>query len=82
MECDGWRALKIVIDGEDFRIEGIHIWEAEWRNVDPIAIKLPHPDHPNQKADFWIYEIGSGTNIVRFAAGELSNCVWGFYIPV
>jgi hypothetical protein len=34
MECDGWRVMGSVLDGEDFSFEGILIWEADLRNVD------------------------------------------------
>lgn len=28
-----------------------------------------------------VYEISDDHIIVRFAAGEFSNCVWGIYLP-
>jgi hypothetical protein len=27
------------------------------------------------------YEIREGDKVERFAAGEFSNCAWGFYVP-
>jgi hypothetical protein len=42
---------------------------------------LPHPAHPHQSHRYDIYDIGDGWNPVRFAVGELSNGVWGFYVP-
>jgi hypothetical protein len=29
----------------------------------------------------WVYELRSGGKTVKFAAGEFSNGVWGFYVP-
>jgi hypothetical protein len=42
---------------------------------------LRHPTYPNQTHQYDIYEIGDAERPVRFAAGELSNGVWGFYVP-
>lgn len=45
------------------------------------ALQLPHPSYPNQFHTFEVVEIGSLDRPVRFAVGELSNGVWGFYVP-
>lgn len=52
-----------------------------WRPVEVPAVRLPHPQYPNQIHDFNVYEIGEPDCPVRFAACELSNGVWGFYVP-
>jgi len=44
-------------------------------------MQLPHPSHRHRRHRFDIYEIGSLDHPVRFAAGELSNGAWGFYVP-
>jgi len=34
-----------------------------------------------QRFEFAVYEIVAGDQRTVFAAGEFSNCIWGFYRP-
>ena len=43
--------------------------------------RLSHPAYPKQMHEYDIYEIGDTAYPTRFAACELSNGVWGFYVP-
>lgn len=44
--------------------------------------ELPeHDSRVTQRQRFWVYEIENGDRQIRFAAGELSPNVWGFYVP-
>ena len=45
------------------------------------AVELPHPAFPNQRHRMFVYEVTNDGRNVRFAAGELSAHVWGFYLP-
>ena len=61
-------------------IGGLEIWNEKWRPTGD-GVELPHPDYPSQRHIMHIYEIGDPGEPVIFAAGELSNGVWGFYVP-
>lgn len=82
MEYEGWRDVHVGFEGDGLKIGGVKVWSAEWRRTDLRAVQLPHPAHPHQRHMFHVYEVGNGPKPVRFAAGELSNGVWGFYVPV
>jgi hypothetical protein len=77
-----WIPAGIVIEGNAITIGGLNPWGCEWRQVQDEPIELPHPAYPNQRHRMWVYEIKSGGRKVKFAAGELSTNVWGFYVPV
>lgn len=77
----GWRAVHVGFEEDDFEISGVKIWQEKWRRTEHDPITLPHPSYQHQLHSFTIYEIGSVNNPVRFAASELSNLVWGFYVP-
>lgn len=76
-----WRYAHIGVEGDDARIDGLEVWKHKWRRIDAPPVELPHPQYPNQIHKYWICEIGDPSAPVRFAAGELSPCVWGFYVP-
>jgi len=76
-----WQMTYIGIDGDDAEINDLKVWKHKWRSLHLPPVKLPHPQYPNQIHDYWIYEIGDPAHPMRFAAGELSACVWGFYVP-
>jgi hypothetical protein len=77
----GWRDVHIGAEGDGVTIDGVALWQQEWRRIGADPLELPHPDHPSQHHRCNIYEAGSIDDPVRFAAGELSNGVWGFYVP-
>ncbi|MXN47765.1 hypothetical protein GR138_21400 [Shinella kummerowiae] len=76
-----WREVHVGFEGDDLRIGKIEVWRQDWRRTAEDAVQLPHPSYQNQRHRFDIYEAGPDLSPVRFAAGELSNGVWGFYIP-
>ena len=61
-------------------IAGVNIWNENWRPTGE-RLELPHPDYPSQRHAIHVYEVGDPQQPVIFAAGELSNGVWGFYVP-
>ena len=77
-----WKAVGIVVEGNPIVIEGLNPWVFEWRKVQEASVRLPYPAYPNQRHPMWIYEIESDGRLVRFATGDLSANVWGFYVPV
>lgn len=77
----GWQAIHVGLEKDGLLIQGLDVWNEDWRQTDAPSLKLPHPQHTQQRHTYQIYEIGPVDRPVRFAAGELSNGVWGFYIP-
>ena len=57
---------------------GVNIFEYEWNDTDEKVI-VADPQH-HQTYHFSIYTACIEGSIKRFAAGEFSNCVWGFFI--
>jgi len=78
---NGWRYVHIGFEADGLKIRGIEIWLQDWRRTSEEALQLPHPSYPHQRHHFAIYEVGNLDHPVRFAASELSNGVWGFYVP-
>jgi hypothetical protein len=76
-----WRAVHVGFDNDGLTLGGIVIWEQHWRPAGVPPVELPHPAHPHQRHSFDIYTVGDPATPIRFAAGELSNGVWGFYLP-
>ena len=76
-----WQYAHVGTEGDDARIGGVAIWSAEWKRAADAPVMLPHPSHISQRHRYWIYEAAASGKHVRFAAGELSPNVWGFYIP-
>ena len=76
-----WREAHIGFCNSGLRLMGIEVWKNEWRALRWPPLRLPHPAHRQQIHRYDVYEIGPTARPVRFAAAELSNSVWGFYIP-
>jgi hypothetical protein len=76
-----WREAHIGFANDGLTLDGLDVWQSPWRPVDGFALELPHPAHPQQIHSYDIYDIGPINQPVRFAAGEVSNGVWGFYVP-
>jgi hypothetical protein len=81
-----WKSIGCVSDGEPIYIGGVNVWDYEWIPAKEPRVKLAHPSYLNELHDFEIYYISvdyvdfKGVKF-KFAATELSNTVWGFYIP-
>ena len=77
----GWREAHIGFANSGLRLDGLEVWKEKWRSLHLPSVNLPHPAYRQQIHAYDIYEIGPLEKPVRFAVGELSNGVWGFYIP-
>ena len=72
-----WRHIKTIIDGEKFEINGLNIWDFQWYQT---GERITINDHLyGQNHMMHVFEIRKEKIVVRFAAGEFSNCVWGIY---
>jgi hypothetical protein len=76
-----WKVVGVVIEGQPIDLEGLNPWKLEWRETQEDAIELPHPSYPTQRHRMRVYKMEGAGKIVKFAAGELSANVWGFYLP-
>jgi hypothetical protein len=73
-----WEFFGAVPDGQSFRVGGLDVWKHEWRDTkERLQVKDPRYQ---KDFTFHVYEIGDPARAVTFAAGEFSNCIWGFYI--
>lgn len=78
----GWRQAHIGFADDTFMLQDAEVWKNPWRALRLRPLHLPHPAYPEQIHAYAIHETGPLESPVRFAASELSNGVWGFYIPV
>lgn len=76
-----WRAFHVGVENDAVAIAGVELWKQPWRPAGLPPVSLPHPAHLQQMHRFEIYDVGASFSSHRFAAGELSNGVWGFYVP-
>jgi hypothetical protein len=76
-----WTYCGCCADGESFLIDGLDVWRCEWvrRPGETAVVRDPHYQ---QRFEFAVYELRHGADRVVVAAGEFSNCIWGFYRPV
>ncbi|MBV9829249.1 MAG: hypothetical protein JO001_26830 [Alphaproteobacteria bacterium] len=79
-EPAAWCVRHIGFERDGFILDGIDIWAVPWGRASG-SVLLPHPAYPAQQHAYSIYEAGGQANGSIFAAGELSNGVWGFYTP-
>ena len=72
-----WKYIGTAIDGENFEINGLNIWDYEWKSVnEKVIVKDPLY---NNSHTIDVYEIEADGLQIKFAAGEFSNLVWGIY---
>jgi hypothetical protein len=82
LEMSGWREAHIGFEDDGLKIDGVEVWKQKWRSPDRQSVQLPHPAHPQQLHRYVIHEVGDARHPLRFAACELSNGVWGFFVPM
>lgn len=75
---DDWTPVGIVFDGDPIEVDGINPWLYAWRSTGERA-QVRHPAYPTQVHEVDVHEVTVDGRTIRFAAGELSNTVWGFY---
>ena len=77
----GWRLVAIGLQGMRVSLGGLDPWKLEWRALGEPPITVAHPSYPRERHSMEVYALRAGDGTVRFAAGEFSNGVWGFYVP-
>jgi hypothetical protein len=77
-----WRFVGSCVDpalgGGPFLINGINIWDCEWQQDESQFPEVRDPIY-KQAHIFSVYTVTQGERSATFAAGEFSNCIWGFY---
>ena len=72
-----WKFFKVATDGK-CRLFGVNVFEFKWENEgETVSVEDPQY-HIIRDAD--VYSITVKGRKQRFAAVEVSNCVWAFYI--
>lgn len=77
----GWRSVGMCWDGDEFNLMGINPWQHQWVS-DSERIVVAHPSYPSQRHEVEVWVIHTPHRAVRFAAGEMSNLAWAFFLPV
>lgn len=72
-----WKFVKSGIEG-DCELFGVNIFDYGWKSTNQ-KVDVLDPIY-NQKYEMTIYNVDIGSKVVTFAAGEFSNCVYGFYV--
>jgi hypothetical protein len=78
MKTPRWQYVGHCVDGERFVIENVNVWDYKWQETNDPKAMVEDPQY-HQPFSFEVYEIEANGNRIRFAAGEYSNCIWGFY---
>lgn len=74
----GWRFVGSCFDGDPFAIEGVDVWRP-WTPTGERAV-VTDPLYPWQTHDLAVVTITDGDRVIEFAAGEVSNTVWAFFV--
>jgi len=80
----GWQFVSIDVSGANVLVEGVNPWnfdQSEWHSTGEDPITVAHPCYPAQRHSMYVYELALPGRKIKFAAGEFSNGVWGFYSP-
>ena len=77
----GWKHVSIGFEGDRVSLGGLNPWQIKWHSLNDAPITVAHPSYPQQRHSMWLYELHAEGKIIKFAAGEFSNGVWGFYVP-
>jgi len=71
---------SIGFEGDEVLLDGLNPWQNEWYDLEEASIIVAHPSYPEQRHSMEISELRANGRTVKFAAGEFSNGVWGFYV--
>lgn len=57
---------------------GVNIFKYNWKSTGE-RIEVQDPLY-GQSHQFYVYKVKIRKEEYKFAAGEFSNCIWGFYV--
>lgn len=72
----GWKFLGTSLSRQPFFIQGKNVWDYKWTEIENEYADVKDSTY-GLEYDFEVWEIPPG---IKFAAGEFSNGVWGFYV--
>jgi hypothetical protein len=72
-----WQQETVSVDG-NCRLFGVNIFDYEW--IDTGKKATVREPNSNKTRSYDIFQVIINGEKHEFAAGELSNCVWGFYL--
>jgi hypothetical protein len=73
-----WFIQAVGTELEPLHLAGVDVWEYEWAKTGE-RVDVSDPQY-GQRLSFEVWHIAVREKTVRFAAGEFSNGVWGFYV--
>jgi len=73
-----WSHAVTGFDG-NCQLFNVNIFDYEWKSIGK-RINVKDPAY-QQNHTFEIWKVEINDIEYEFAAGEFSNCVWGFYLP-
>ena len=77
-----WRIVRFgCTEGDDTIIGGLRVWDHAWRRTGEEDIRVASLLYRGERNHLTVYEMGDEAAPVTFAAGELSNGIWGFAEP-
>ncbi len=77
----GWTFVSIGVEGDPVDLgAGLNPWDHGWRSTGRRVV-VAHPSYPWQRHDMYEWTLDGVEPAVRFAAGEYSYGVWGFFVP-
>jgi hypothetical protein len=57
----------------------VNPWGRDWKWR--YAVQLPHPQYPQQIHEVDVHEMHAEGRTILFGEAELSNLVYGFWVP-
>jgi hypothetical protein len=75
-----WKFIGSSVEGARFEIRGVDVWSQQWvRDLEWDEADVKEPLY-GQSFTFHVYRIQTVSGVARFAAGEFSNGVFGFFV--
>ena len=74
-----WKLVGVVPEGKELKINGVNVWSQHWIPMKGEFAEVTDPSY-HRTFMFNIYTIKNGEAEIKFAAGEFSNMVYGFYV--
>jgi len=78
LEGKEWKHRITGVDGNTM-LFGVNIFQYKWRSLGKCVRVVGSQD--GREYNFYVYSVQIKKQEYVFAAGEFSNCVWGFYTP-
>ena len=72
-----WQHVTTGVDG-NARLFGVNIFDYEWERMGK-SVEVTDPLY-GQKYRFSVYKVMIDNKEYEFAAGEFSNCIYGFFV--